>query len=164
MYLLDANIFIRAKNEYYGIDFAPGFWAWLAESFVSANLRSISAVRDELLAQEDELTEWARSLPAEFWLDEGDDDVRSLREVAEWTMTSTTIYTQQARTDFLAKADYRLVALAESGGHTIVTHEVSAPEAKRSIKIPDAAAAFRVDCREPFALFRDLGLMLVRPS
>jgi hypothetical protein len=28
-YLLDANVFIEAKNRYYGLDFAPGFWDWL---------------------------------------------------------------------------------------------------------------------------------------
>ena len=28
-YLLDTNIFIQAKNEYYGFDLCPGFWDWL---------------------------------------------------------------------------------------------------------------------------------------
>lgn len=30
-YLLDANIFIEAKNRYYGLDFCPAFWEWLQE-------------------------------------------------------------------------------------------------------------------------------------
>jgi len=25
-YLLDANVFIQAKNLYYGLDFCPAFW------------------------------------------------------------------------------------------------------------------------------------------
>ena len=25
-YLLDANVFIEAKNRYYGFDFCPAFW------------------------------------------------------------------------------------------------------------------------------------------
>ncbi len=29
--LLDANIFIQAKNLHYGFDFCPAFWDWLAE-------------------------------------------------------------------------------------------------------------------------------------
>ena len=29
-YLLDADVFIRAKNLHYGLDFCPAFWAWLA--------------------------------------------------------------------------------------------------------------------------------------
>ncbi|ASC73377.1 hypothetical protein XM38_043420 [Halomicronema hongdechloris C2206] len=30
-YLLDTNIFIQAKNDYYGFDLCPGFWAWLEQ-------------------------------------------------------------------------------------------------------------------------------------
>jgi hypothetical protein len=28
-YLLDANVFIQAKNLHYGLDFCPAFWDWL---------------------------------------------------------------------------------------------------------------------------------------
>ncbi len=28
-YLLDADVFIRAKNLHYGFDFCPAFWEWL---------------------------------------------------------------------------------------------------------------------------------------
>ena len=31
-YLLDANVFIQAKNLYYGFDFCPAFWDWLIAS------------------------------------------------------------------------------------------------------------------------------------
>jgi hypothetical protein len=30
-YLLDANVFIAAKNLHYGLDFCPAFWDWLIE-------------------------------------------------------------------------------------------------------------------------------------
>lgn len=30
-YLLDANVFIQAKNLQYGFDFCPAFWDWLDE-------------------------------------------------------------------------------------------------------------------------------------
>jgi hypothetical protein len=30
-YLLDANVFIQAKNLHYGFDFCPAFWAWLID-------------------------------------------------------------------------------------------------------------------------------------
>jgi hypothetical protein len=103
MYLLDTNVFIRAKNEYYGLD------------------------------------------------------------VARWVMTNNGRYSQQARTGFLSKADYRLVAAAAGGRHVVVTHETPAPDAVRVIKIPDACAAFNAECREPFQLFGELGLRLVRP-
>lgn len=163
MYLLDTNVFITAKNTYYGTDFAPGFWDWIAEEYLVRDLRSIRAVRDELLAQEDALTAWARRMPDDFWLDEVESDVPSLRAVAAWTMTGDPRFKQEARTNFLATADYRLVAQAHAGGHAIVTHEVPQPEGKKKIKIPDVCEAFDVGQREPFGLFRELELQLVRP-
>lgn len=163
MFLLDANVFITAKNTYYGTDFAPGFWDWLAEEYRVTDIRSISAVREELVAQEDELSGWVKLLPGDFWLEEEDADVAALRAIATWTMTGDPRFTQQARTDFLNTADYRLVALAHGGGHAVVTHEVPQPEGKKRIKIPDVCAAFDVEQREPFQLFRELGLKLVRP-
>ena len=163
MFLLDANIFITAKNNYYGTDFAPGFWGWIAEEYTVNDLRSIAAVRDELLAQEDALTVWARRMPEDFWLEEVDTDVPSLRAIAAWTMTGDPRFKQQTRTDFLATADYRLVAQAHAGEHVVVTHEVPQPEGKKKIKIPDVCVAFNVEQRGPFGLFRERGLQLVRP-
>lgn len=34
-YILDSNVFIEARNRYYGMDFCPAFWEWL----LSANRR-----------------------------------------------------------------------------------------------------------------------------
>jgi hypothetical protein len=48
-YLLDANVFIEAKNGYYGFDFAPAFWDWLDHEHSNGNLFSIEKVRDELV-------------------------------------------------------------------------------------------------------------------
>lgn len=86
MFLIDSNVLITAKNQYYGMDFAPGFWQWLAEEHGHLGLRSINAVRIELLAQDDELAAWAKELPSTFWLEETEQDVVALRAVAQWTM------------------------------------------------------------------------------
>jgi len=163
MFLLDANVFITAKNTYYGTDFAPGFWDWIANEHQLNSVRSVVAVRDELLAQKDELSDWARRLPDNFWLEESDADVLTLRQLALWAMTGEVRFRQEARTDFLATADYRLVSQALAGGHVVVTHEVAQPEGKKKIKIPDVCAAFDIELKEPFGLFRELGLHLVRP-
>ena len=34
-YLLDSDVFIRAKNDHYGFDLCPGFWEWLERVRVS---------------------------------------------------------------------------------------------------------------------------------
>jgi len=44
-YLLDANVFIQAKNLYYGFDFCPAFWDWLVEWNTDGKVFSIGACR-----------------------------------------------------------------------------------------------------------------------
>lgn len=43
-YLLDANVFIQAKNLHYGLDFYPAFWQWLIENNESKIVFSIEKV------------------------------------------------------------------------------------------------------------------------
>ena len=40
-YLLDTDVFIRAKNLRYGFDFCPAFWDWLV---VNAAERGVTAL------------------------------------------------------------------------------------------------------------------------
>lgn len=47
-YLLDANVFIQAKNLYYGLDFCPGFWDWLAVENEAGQVFSIEKVGERL--------------------------------------------------------------------------------------------------------------------
>jgi hypothetical protein len=59
-YLLDANVFIQAKNlHYYGMDFCPAFWDWLVSENAAGLVFSIEKVGDEIAAGDDELSEWA---------------------------------------------------------------------------------------------------------
>lgn len=56
-YLLDANVFIQAKNLHYGLDFCPAFWSWLIAENANKNVFSIERVADEILAGGDELAD-----------------------------------------------------------------------------------------------------------
>ena len=47
-YLLDANVFIQAKNLHYGLDFCPAFWHWLTARRNKDRVCSIKAIYDEL--------------------------------------------------------------------------------------------------------------------
>lgn len=58
-YLLDADVFIRAKNLHYGFDCCPPFWDWLIEQNRAGSVFSIEKVGDEVLAVDDELSAWA---------------------------------------------------------------------------------------------------------
>jgi hypothetical protein len=58
-YLLDANVFIQAKNLHYGFDFCPAFWDWLVERNATDTVFSIEKVEDEIDAGDDAHTTWA---------------------------------------------------------------------------------------------------------
>ena len=48
LYLLDANVFIEAKNRYYGLDFCPAFWDWLVMKNRAGKVASVKKVADEI--------------------------------------------------------------------------------------------------------------------
>jgi hypothetical protein len=67
-YLVDANVFIAAKNLHYGLDFCPAFWDWLAREHAAGMVFSVEKVVDELRAGGDELAEWVARMPDAFSL------------------------------------------------------------------------------------------------
>ena len=68
MYLLDANVFIQAKNLHYGFDFCPAFWDWLITENGRDRVFSVEKVGDELKAGDDALAEWAEEQGDRFFL------------------------------------------------------------------------------------------------
>ena len=150
-YLLDANIFIQAKNMHYGFDFCPAFWDWLDESHARGTVFSIDKVRDELIGGADELAVWARERTDAFFLEPDAAVIPSLQATSAWATGGG--YEPAAVTTFLQGADYYLVAHAHAHGHTVVTHEVVAHSTKR-VKIPNACIAMAVRCMTPFEMLR----------
>ncbi len=150
-YLLDANVFIQAKNLHYGFDFCPGFWDWLAEQNRGGAVFSIEKVEDELVGVGDDLSQWAQAAGAGFFLRPDAALIPALREVAAWA--SGERYEPAAVTTFLQAADSYLVAHALAQGYVVVTHEVTATSRKK-IKIPDACLGVRVKCMTPFQMLR----------
>ena len=66
-YLLDANTFIQAKNEYYGFDVCPGYWDWLERENAAGNVFSIDKIGDELKQGNDQLATWAGARGKNFF-------------------------------------------------------------------------------------------------
>ncbi len=150
-YLLDANVFIEAKNRYYGLDFCPAFWAWLLRENAAGSVLSIEKVGDELEAGEDELSEWAAARGPEFFLKPTVAMAKSLVTVSEWAGAQD--YEPVAVSRFLEGADYYLVAHAHAHGHSVVTHERHSTS-KKMIKIPDACLGLDVKSMSTFEMLR----------
>jgi len=150
-YVLDANVFIQAKNLHYGIDFCPAFWEWLVAANTQRRVFSIEKVGDEIDAGSDALSEWASERGAAFFLKPDAKLLPALGEVATWAASQK--YDAAAVSTFLQVADYYLVAHALAHKHTVVTHEKAAPTAKQ-IKIPNACIALGIKCVTPFEMLR----------
>jgi hypothetical protein len=151
IYLLDANVFIQAKNLYYGLDFCPAFWDWLIEQNAEGRVYSIERVEDELAAGSDELAAWAAERGSGFFIRPDTAILSALRLVSTWATGQG--YDPAAVNMFLQLADYYLVAHALAHGHTVVTHEVASTSLRR-IKIPDACIGLGIKCMNPFEMLR----------
>ena len=150
-YLLDANVFIAAKNLHYGLDFCPAFWEWLIAGNSAGSVFSIEKVGDEVQGVADELSEWAKARGDGFFLRPDPSAFPALAAVRPWANGNG--YEPAAVSTFLQVADYYLVAQAQAGGHTVVTHEVPSAS-KRKIKIPDACIGLGIKFMTPFEMLR----------
>jgi Domain of unknown function (DUF4411) len=83
-YLLDANVFIQAKNLHYGLDFCPAFWEWLIANNKGANVFSIEKVGDEIAAGGDDLSDWAGNCGDGFFLKPDAALLPALGTVSAW--------------------------------------------------------------------------------
>jgi hypothetical protein len=151
-YLLDANVFIQAKNRHYGFDFCPAFWDWLTASHAAGLVFSIARVRHEIDAGDDDLAEWAGRQAHGFFLEPDPEMVPALGRVSAWATGRD--YEQAGIATFLNAADYYLVGQALAHSHTVVTAEIASGSKKR-IKIPDACIAVGVRCVTPFVMLRE---------
>jgi len=150
-YLLDANIFIQAKNLHYGFDFCPAFWDWLIEQNRTGNVFSIGHVKDELLSGADTLADWARDRGDTFFLETDQQTLPALATVSQWTLAQN--YEPAAINTFLQVADYYLVAHALAHRHIVVTHEIPADSVRR-IKIPNVCVGLNVRYASPYEMLR----------
>lgn len=159
LYLLDANVLIRASQDYYAIDSVPEFWEWLqymAEQGYVKIPREVFVEITEGPAGDDPLYKWLN--------DDGIKKCLLLDETADVMNVRQVIHEGYAADLNDAELieigqDPFLVAYARQGeGRRVVTVEVSAPSKRRqNKKIPNVCDQFQIAWRTPFAFFRELG-------
>lgn len=150
-YLLDANVFIQAKNLHYGLDFCPAFWNWLIEKNAEGQVFSIDKVADEIAAGADELTLWMREQDDGLFRQTHPLVVAEFGKVSSWVMGQG--YEPAAINTFLQVADFYLIAHALAEKHVVVTHEVPANSIKR-VKIPNVCAGLGLRFMTPYEMLR----------
>lgn len=152
-YLMDANIFIEAKNSYYAFDLCPGFWDWLRHC---DDVKSVSMVKTELLKGNDELTEWVKDrLNDDFFIEEEVEIQNNYRAVANYVFNLPDFKIAEKQ-HFLDGADGWLIAAAILRHDVIITHELNDKKCKHKILLPVIAEHFAVPCKKIFDVLRTL--------
>lgn len=156
LYLLDADVLIRADNTFYPRKRFPIFWDWLLHNGTSKNIKIPAEQYDEIVAGTGELVGWLHSKEikdALLFNEEADPDL-------VFRVTSEGYAPDLDETELLkVGSDPFLISygLANTENRSVVTFEVSAPSKERANrKIPDVCSQFGVGCGTLFELIDTL--------
>ncbi len=161
VFVVDSNFFIEAHRNTYPLDIATGFWNKVQQLANAGRIISIDKVKNELYDKNDDLEAWCKAnLPQDFFKS-SDEIMAEYSRVTAWAMSMNHHYLQNALNEFLDadEADAFLIAytLADPANRTLVTQEISAPQKKSKIKMPDCCDAVGVTYTNTIDMFRQLG-------
>lgn len=157
--LFDANIFITSRDVHYPFDILPAFWDWIEAGHKAGQFFSIDRVRAEITSGDpkvkDPLRDWAKRDCMDSFFLPSKPSLVHWRKLASWAKSKP--FHRKAVDIFLDEdcGDTWLISFAmHNPGYQIVTHEVSAPNSQKDIKLPDAAAAMGVETTSLLAVIQ----------
>ena len=165
-FIIDTNIFIEAKNEYYAFDIVPSFWPALLDAFQKGQVVTIDAVADEIQRKEDNLAEWFNqnvSNDKTFILSaKADEGVVSCYSTIASNVMQSVQYSEDSKRKFLgvSVADPWIIAAARTWNHTVVTNETPVGPTGKKVKIPDICQQMKVTYTNLFDMMRNLHIQI----
>jgi hypothetical protein len=161
VYIADTNFFIQAHRGTYPLDVVPSFWIKVKELAETGKIISIDKVKNEIYKNDDELKQWCQdNLPGNFFKDSSE-LIEKYIEISVWAQIRNNHYLQRAIDEFLEEnaADAWLAAFAleDKDNRIIVTQEISEPNRKNRIKIPDVCLFYGIKFVNTIEMFRKLG-------
>ncbi len=162
VYVVDSNFFIQAHRVSYPLDVAFSFWNKVKQLADDGKIISIDKVKNEIYDNhEDALKHWCvANLPQNFFKDTTL-IMAAYGQVAAWAASRSDHYLPNALAEFLHadEADAYIVAyvVADTNKRIVVTQEISEPNRRNKVKIPDACNALNVRFVNVIDMFRQLG-------
>ncbi|MDE0472572.1 MAG: DUF4411 family protein [Ekhidna sp.] len=162
VYVVDSNFFIQAHRATYPPDVVKSFWTKVHELAEAGTIVSIDKVQGEICDKNDPLERWCTgNLPSDFFRDSSS-VLKEYGQISEWANSKKGHYQPEAINEFLDadEADAFLVAYAlqDIGNRVLVTHEVSEPNRKNKVKIPEPCDEFEITYMNTIQMFRELGV------
>lgn len=160
IYVVDSNFFIQAHRVSYPLDVAFSFWNKVKQLAEEGKIISIDKVKNEIYDKNDALEEWCKANLPEDFFKESSEVMATYGQVAAWAISRSSHYLPNALNEFLDadEADAFIVAyaLADPNNRIVVTQEISEPNRKNKIKIPEACIALNVQFVNTMDMFRQL--------
>ena len=154
-YLPDADVLIAAYRDRYPPDLFPGFWDCLSHYLATGHLLIVDRVCDEIIFPA-ELPQWVEQATNDYFPTTATQPVvNAYRQLMDWVHENPQ-FTPAARADFARGADSWLAAYAMVHGAVVVTNEVSAPDAKRKVPLPDLCKQFQISSINTIAMLRGI--------
>ena len=154
---------MSAFRDHYAPDFCPAFWDCIPRYFHAGRLISIDHVFNEIENPGD-LIQWAQNAPnGLFAFSEGFPVRTAYTTIIDWVQDNAH-FKPEAKSKFAAGADGWLIAYAQTHNAVVVTQEVSAPNAKVRVPVPDVCRRFSVNCVNTWEMLRQLGVRFVLDS
>ena len=149
-YLIDSNVLIEANNQYYGAQFCPAFWDWLALRFYDGHVSIIHHVAREASNRDDVVARWVSKNEA-FFLTPDSTVTEAAHTIGNWVRSQN--FRHGAIREFMDSTDNWLIAYAMAHAYTVVTQEVRS-NGVRKVKIPNVCEQFNVPCINTFEMLR----------
>lgn len=160
-YLVDSNFFIQAHRATYPLDIATGFWNKVKMLADSGTIFSIDKVRNELYDKNDALENWCRANLSESFFKDSSGIIKEYSQIVAWAVSKADYYLPNALNEFLDadEADAFIIAyaLSDKDNITIVTQEISQPNKKSKIKMPEPCNYLGIKFLNTIGMFRHLG-------
>jgi len=171
MVLLDSNVFIFSKNQFYSPSFCPGFWEALDLLYKKGKWCSLDKIYDELAeknikkgnqnAKEDYVSQWVKDRRSCFREFDAADELREIISYLDDEMNLRRYDAYQVDL-FLSGADPYLIAYAMKHGFELITNETytneekyNNPNNKLKIKIPNVCKKFGVSYKMLWKFLQD---------
>jgi hypothetical protein len=160
LYLLDANVLIRAHADYYPMDRIPPFWTWLLSMGTADVIKMPLEIYHEVATSTDMLGTWLKrsDVKKAILLEEATNGPRVRRIIVEGYAPDL----NDVELEEIGRDPFLVAAALGGPDRVVVTREVSGPSKKRANrKLPDVCAQFSVPVINDFALYRALNFSIV---